>query len=86
MFTEGIRRLFGPRDAKQRWEERGVTLFTMVQDLKQHPDSESLLVLLEAALDVCERRLAGIENLERVEHYDLMEYVQNIINSQRNGK
>lgn len=86
MFKEGIRRLFGPRDAKQRWEERGAALFEMVQDLKEHPDSDSLLVLLEASLDVCERRLAGIENLERVEHYDLMEYVNNIINSQRNGK
>jgi len=80
MFKEGIRRLFPHDDAKKRWEKRGVQLFSLVEDLKEHPDSEGLMVLLSSALDLCERRLAGIEKLERVNDQELMDHVRQVLN------
>ena len=80
MFNEGIRRLFRHDDAKKRWEKRGVELYMMVEDLKEHPDSEGLMVLLSSALDLCERRLAGIKKLESVDDQELMDHVKQVLN------
>lgn len=84
MFKEGISRLFGHRDAKQRWEQRGIELYSMVEDLKENPDSEALMVLLQSALELCERRLAGIKNLEQVTHEDIMDHVKKVLNDVKN--
>ena len=53
---------------KQEWEcwlQRAAELHALLEDVKENTDSEALAVLLRGALDVCERRLAGHQKMER---------------------
>ena len=66
-------------NAVERWQERNAVLQELVRDLEKHNDSEALLVLLNSALSVCERRVYGIQKLERVENYELLERINQIM-------
>jgi len=61
------------------WLDRGIALQYQLEECKEKQASEGLLVLLQGCMDICNKRLAEYEAMERTTGDDLMKRFSELI-------